>query len=342
MALTLTRNQILAIVGGVVVLAAAWFGWNYFAGTTPAPAKSQPQPAAAKPPAAAKSAAPVDTGAARDKLIEDVLVASGLKRQLEQLPQQLIAGVRQAGTQRSSPALVRTIENAVAESFDAQGFRDRVSAALKKNYDQKRMQALLKDFSSPTAKRMVELGQAAPSPEDFARFARSPAATRPSSQRASFVKRIDAATRASDLAVDAAFSLMNAVASGAAGEGAGKVAAIDKVIEKQRASATQKIRDGTLLSLAYSFRDANDADLEEYARFYETENNKWFTDIVYASMLEEVKSASAKTGERISASANIPAAPSAKPIRSKPGADARACLDLATNRAIMACAAKYR
>ena len=190
---------------------------------------------------------------------------------------------------------------------------------------------------------MIELEQAAPSPEEFARFARSPAATRPSSKRASLVKRIDAATRASDLAVDVAFSSMKAIASGIVGEGAGKAAAVDKAIEKQRASATQKIRNATLLNLAFSFKDASDADLEEYARIYEAENSKWFTDIVYASLLEEVKSASAQAGERIGSLASKPAAPAAKPpLRSKAGSDARACLDLATNRAIMTCAEKYR
>jgi hypothetical protein len=264
---------------------------------------------------------------------------------LDQLPQQLIAGVRQSGKQQSKapPAVVKAIENAVAESFTAQGFHDRVSANLKKNFDQKRLQALLKDFSTPAAKRMIELEHAAPSPEEFARFARSPAATRPSSKRASLVKRIDAATRASDLAVDVAFSSMKAIASGIVGEGAGKAAAADKAIEKQRASATQKIRNATLLNLAFSFKDASDADLEEYARIYEAENSKWFTDIVYASLLEEVKSASAQAGERIGSLASKPAAPAPKPpLRSKAGSDARACLDLATNRAIMTCAEKYR
>src|SRR5450759_1990450 len=143
---TLTKNQILAIVGGVVIVSAAgWFGWQYFADAGPAPvAKTQPV-AAAKQAAPVKAAAPADTGPARDKLIEDTLVASGLKRQLDQLPQQLIAGVRQSGKQKSkaSFALVKAIENAVAESFTAQGFQDRVSADLKKNFDQQRLQALL-------------------------------------------------------------------------------------------------------------------------------------------------------------------------------------------------------
>jgi hypothetical protein len=339
-----TKKQTLTIVGGVVVVAAAgWFGWQYFEDSAPPPAaKTSPQPAAAKSAAAAKAAAPADAGPARDKLIEDTLVASGLKRQLDQLPQQLIAGVRQSSKQRGSPGLTKAIEDAVAASFTAQGFQGRVSADLKKNFDEKRLQALLKDFSTPAAKRMIQLEQTEPSPEEFARYARSPAATRPAPQRASLVKRIDAASRASDLAVDVAFSSMKAVAMGVVGEGAGHAAAVDKTIEKQRAAATQKIRDATLLNLAFGFRDASDAELEEYARIHEAENSKWFTDIAYASLLEEVKSASAQAGERIGALASKPAPHERAARGSRSQADARACLDLATNAAIMNCAQKYR
>ena len=135
---------------------------------------------------------------------------------------------------------------------------------------------------------------------------------------------------------------MKAVALGIVGEGAGKAAAVDKTIEKQRASVTKKIRDVTLLNLAFSFRDASDGDLEAYASIYEAENGKWFIDIVYASLLDEVKSASAQAGDRIASLARNPAAPAAKLVRSKADADARSCLGLATNAAIIKCAEQYR
>jgi len=343
--LNLDKKRLPAIVGGVIVLAAAgWFGWQYLAEEAPPPApppKSKPQPVtAAKPPA--KAPTPAEIEKARDKLIEDVLVASGLKQQLNQLPQRLVAGVRQSGKQqtKASAAMVKTIEDAVVKSFTAEGFQRRVSADLKKNFDQNRLQALLKDFSTPAAKTMIELERASQAPEDLAQFARSAAATRTSPQRAGLVKRIDAATRAGDLAVDAAFVSMKALAMGMAGEDARKAGAIDQTIEKQRASATQKIRDATLLNLAFSFKDASDADLEKYAAIYEAEESKWFYGLVYASLLEEVKRASAEAGEGIAELATKAAA--ARSAGSKAGADARACLGLATNAAIIKCAEEYR
>ncbi len=343
--LALTKKQILTLVGGVIVVCAAgWFGLQYFedAGPPPAP-PPKPQPVtAAKPPGAAKAAAPVDERAARDKLIQDLMAASGLRQQLSQLPDKLLAGVRQSGKPqtKASPAVIKTIETAVTESFTAQGFHDRVSASLKKNFDEKRVQALLKDYSTPTAKRMIELQQAPASQAEFAQFARSAAATRPTPERAGRIKRIDAATRASNLAIDIALSSMKGVALG--GGGAGKAAAVDKAIEKQRASATNTIRNATLLNLAFSYRNASDDELDAYAAFYETEDSKWLTGIVYTAVLEEVQSDSAQAGERIGAQAGKPAPIERASRGTRSRADARSCLDLATNRAIMKCAEQYR
>lgn len=343
--LTLDKKRLPVIVGGVAVIAAAgWFGWQYLTEeTAPPPPPSKPQAVTAAKPAV-KAATPAETAQARDKLIEEVLVASGLKQQLDQLPQRLAAGVRQSGMQgkKASPATVTAIETAVTKAFAAEGFQDQVSADLKKDFDQKRLQALLTELSSPAAKTMIGLERAAPAAEDFAKFARSPAAIRPAPQRSALIKRVDAATRASDLAVETAFVSMKAVVTGIVGEDARKSAAIDKTIEKQRAAATQKIRNATLLNLAFSFRDASDADLEKYAGIYESENSKWFYGLVYASLLEQVKRASVEAGESIGKLAVKPAAAAPGRGGSKAGGDARTCLGLATNTAIIKCAEAYR
>ena len=195
-------------------------------------------------------------------------------------------------------------------------------------------------YSTPAAKTMVEMERAAPTPQELAQFARSPGATRP--ERAGLIKRIDAATKASELAVEAAFASMKALTLGMVGGNADKASAIDKSIEKQRAGTTQKIRDATLLNIAYSYKDASDADLEKYAGLYEAENTKWFYALVYASLLEEIKAASARAGELLAKEKPAPAPAAARTAGSRAHADARACLELATNAAISKCAEAYR
>ncbi len=342
-ALSIDKKQLPVVVGGVLVLAAAgWFGWQYFAEEPPpAPAPmSKPQPVTAAKPAA-KAQTPAEIEQARDKLIEDVLVASGLKQQLDRLPQTLASAVKGSGKpqKKAVPARTKAVEDALAEAFSAGGFHGKVSADLKKKFDQKRLQALLKDFSTPAAKSMVELESVSASPQERAQFARSAAAVKPSPERADLIKRIDAATRASELASEIASLTMKTLATGIAGENARKAAAIDKTIEKQRASTAQKIHDETLLNLAYSYKDTNDADLAKYAGIYESENSKWLYGLVYTALLEEIEDAATDAARRI---VELSAKPAAKAASSKSGQDARACLGLATNAAISKCAEAYR
>ena len=343
--LAISRKQILTIVGGVVLAAAAgWAALQYFEDTPPPPPPPKPATSAAGP---AKAAAPAPTP---DKLIAELLAASGLNQHLNQLPQQLIGGVKHSAAQnrKASPAVLAAIEKAVSESFSAQAFQDRLTADLKKNFDQKRVQGLLAEFAAPAAKRMIELEQASPAPEEMAQFMRTQAASRLPPARAELIKRIDAATKASDLAVEAAFATMKAVAAGIVGAQAKKAAVIDGTIEKQRASVTAGIRNSTFAKLAFAYREASDTDLEGYAKFYESENNKWFSGLVYTSLLAEITSAGAQAGERAGelaskpAKAGKPSPAAAGPVRSKSSGDARACLDLGESLAVAKCAEKFR
>jgi len=281
------------------------------------------------------------TPQARDKLISDVLAASGLKQELADLPERMVAGVRQSGEQqkKAQPALTKAIEDVVTESFTAEGFENRVNTALTRNFDQKHLQAVLKSFSSPAGKSMVELERTALSPNDLAAFARGDGA-KLAPERAALIKRIDAATKASDLAVDLAFVSMKALALGLVGPGDRKAEAVQKQIEQRRAEETDKIREATQLRFAYSFRDVSDADLEKFATICETASSKWFYLQVYTALLAQVQDDAAAAGDRI-AKLDIKPMVVAK-HGPKYGQDARACLALPTNAEIAKCAEAYR
>jgi len=344
--LTLNKKQLPTIVLLVVVLAAAaWFGWQRFAenAAPPPPARRPHAVTKAKPHAPVKPA-PL-TAEARAKLIGEVLAATGLKQELNQLPERMVTGIKQYDDQqlKSTPALAKAIEDAVATSFTADGFSSRVNAALTKNFDQLRLQALLRDFSAPAAKAMVALEHASHTPDEFAEFERSAAATQPAPARAALIKRIDAANKASETAVDVAFASMQAIAMGIVSEDQGKAGSVTQTIEQRRAASVSKIRDATLLNLAFSFKDASDADLEKYARIYENPNSKWFYGLVHDALVEEAKADSTNAGNLISQLKIKPAKTvAARHGGPKHGADARACLALPTDAAIIKCAEAYR
>jgi hypothetical protein len=343
------KKQAPAILGGVIVVAAlAWFGWQHFVenATPPRPARRPHIVAKAKPHAPVKPA-PL-SAEARAKLIAEVLSVTGLKQELDQLPERMMTGVRQYDKQqlKTPPALAEGIEDAVAKSFTADGFNSRVNAALTKNFDQGRLQALVREFSAPAAKNMVAQENAPRSPEDYAAFERSAAAKPPVPAREALIKRIDAASRASDTAVDVAFASMQALAVGIVSEEQGKTGSVAQAIEQKRAASDSKIRAATLLNLGFSFKDASDADLQKYARICENANTKWFYSLVHDALVEEATADSTNAGNLISQLKIKPAKPAkkiaARHYGPKHGADARACLALSTNEAIIKCAEAYR
>ena len=341
--LALNKKRMLIIAAVVALLIAGWLMWSFLSEEAPPPPPPPAKSSAGAKSGAAAKAAPL-SGPAQDKLIEDVLVASGLKQQLNQLPGQMIAGIREfshSKTKKMPPNFANTLEQAVADSFAGQDFQNRLKVDLKKNFDQRRLKAVLDELSTPAGKRMVELELAAPARDELDRFTRALAKTPLPAQRLLLIKRIDAAKKASELAVQISFIYIDEIASAMAGEGAKTPPAVAKSIEAQRASATGDIRNATWQNLAFSYRSASDADLETYAKLAESDAAKWLTGIVVASLLEQLKSAAALAGDRVTVAASKPAAAAARPVRSKSRTDARACLNLATNSAIIKCAQEY-
>lgn len=327
------KKTLSIVVGIAVVGAAGWFAWDFFMADEPPPppvktakkagaskgaapkgdAKA-PEQAAAKSaekasgaekgaPAAAKAAGPADANVNADKLIDDVMTASGLKKQLTQLPEQILSGMKQAGQQRKQalPFEAADMEKIVAESFSAQNFQSRAAAQLKGNFDAKRMQALLADLSSEAAKKMTAMETAPSSQEELTAFSKGLAAKPLPAPRAELIRRLDAASKASDFSAEIFFSTARALAMGAAGDNPQKTVEIDQAIEKQRAALTENLRKATVASLAFAYRNASDAELDAYTKIYESENGKWFTGIASAAINEEFKSAANKAGERIAA-----------------------------------------
>lgn len=349
------KNNILIVVGAVIAIAAVgWFGWQYIGASKPEPAaqagRKPAQSAVAQKAAPDKTAgAPARQAASPDKLIGDIMVVSGLKRTLDQLPEQILAGFKDAGKQgKVSSAEMREMEKIAMASFSAQGFNQQAVAHLKKNFDQKRFQAHLDDISTPLAKRMTALEAKQATPEELGAFARSLAAKPLSAERVSLIRKLDAAGRANALGAEVVFSSMKGMMRVFSGASPKQVAAADRAMARQRPAVEENIRNAVQVAMAYAYKDVSDADLAEYTRIYEKENNKWMLGLVYAAITEEFQNASALMGERLEklarAKKGTQAADAAagRPERSRANEDARACLDLENNKEIMKCAHRYR
>jgi hypothetical protein len=377
---------IVAVVGIAVVAAAGWFGWQqYFAdsGEAPAPAVTPapkpkrppaPKPAApsteAQPRPAAPAVAQADTPANPDQLVDQVMSATGLAMQLETLPEQMVAAVKDgfAAQPQAVRALGPDIERIFAESFTAVGFQRRVRASLRANYDETHLRAVLSAASTPVAKKMTQMELAKPSQAEQTAYFSSLANKPIPLQREALLQRLDRATSATDLGTELALASMRAMALGAAGNNPTAASQIDRAMENQRGALSAEVRKGSIMAMAFAYRNATDAELSEYANLHESDHGKWFSRVVSSAIVAEFKSASGQVGERIAALAkgrqtarapapdiagsavgpetssappqvDAPAAASRQGSRNRPR-DVRSCLELPSTAEIIQCAEK--
>ncbi len=346
-------KALLIAVAVVLLVAGGWFAWQHFNEAPPPP--PPPQSKAAKPAVAPAAAAPAAFNP--DKTIEELLRVTGMDHMLAQLPEQMLAGVRQAGQQaksgKLSPEDQAELERLTREAFTAQGFRQRVTAALRKGFEAKRFEEFLADSSTPLAKRMTELEKLQPKPEELAAFMAGLKAKPLAPMRVKLIERIDMASRASELAAESMFASVRGMARGFAGADAKQVADVDKAIEQQRAAAEGNIRSAVRFSLAYAYRDVSDTDLAEYTRLHEKAGTQFVLGLMFDALVEEIRSGSERLGgglERMlkarhagkPAPTDGKAAAVARSGRPRAHEDARECLRFEANRQVMGCAEKFR
>ena len=287
-------KRLLALVGGIgVVAAGGWFAWQHFT------AEAETAPAVVAKPRNAGS--PAGT-ANNDVLIGDVLAASGFTDQMQRLPEQIQAGFREGLKQRSLPGNAATeVEKALSTAFSPKKFESRVQAQLKKNFDAAKLQSVLADVNKPAAQKMILLEKAAPDPEQLVAFAQAMQSNPLTETRMALVSRLESATKAGELSTEIMLSSLRSMAQGAAGDKAGDLAALDKVIETQRAAAAEPMRNAAILNYAFTYRKASDADLGEYVKIYETEHGKWFSAQIQAALIDEFRAASSDFGKQLAA-----------------------------------------
>ncbi len=331
-----TPNKLLPIAAGAVLLAAGgWYAWRQFMEEPPLP----PPPRAVQP-AAAPAANP-------DKVIGELLTVSGLDHLFARLPEQMLAGVRQAGQQGKrgslAPADLAELERLAKESFSEQAFRRGVENGLRKQFEAKRYLEFTADSSTPLAMRMNELEKREPKPEELAAFVAGLSAKPLSQERVKLIERIDAAGRVSELATEAMFASVRGMARGIAGSDAKQLADADRAIEQQRAAAGANIRNAVRLTLAHAYREVSDADLAEYVRLHEKDSTQFVLGLVFDALIGEIRSGAERFGAGLENMARNRHAAQAKPAaRSRANEDARECLRFEENLRVMGCAERYR
>ncbi|MBX3666202.1 MAG: hypothetical protein KF834_11000 [Burkholderiales bacterium] len=354
------KKAVMGVVGAGVLGFAAYLAWDMFMAEPPPPPPPPPK-------AVAKPKPPADVSP--DKVVDDIITAAGLRKFIDQIPEKVMMGARQSAAKPRDPAVVAEVEKVMTAVFRPERFHLRVRDALRKDFDRKRMEGLLKVLNSPLVRKMTELEGQDVKPEELMAFAKAQAAKPLPGERLQLLQDFDQVTRATDFAVELVVGTTRAMVSGAVSGDKSKLADFDRSFGAQREKLVAALRNATQLTFAYIYRDVSDADLAEYSKFYAGEDGKWFMERVSGALLEEFRAAAQEAGEKLAEAAKakkqdatatkpamkgsgtVPQADSAaaetgssgaRPLTSRSRLDARECLKHDSNPAIHRCAEGYR
>lgn len=302
---------------------------------------------------------------AQDKLIESILVVSGIKQGAEQLPDQIIGGAMQSMQQAKAPAAIQEgFAKMLREAYPKQLFVDGIRAALKKNYDEARYTRIQAAVSTPLALRMAALEKENPTPEAVQRYMAQLKSNPPSKERIRLIEGLDVATGTSAMQSRVTFTNLEAMALGSLGECAvpATVSKVKAVLASKRPAMNAQIAGGVRLMMAYIYRNATDADLGAYLKMHRDPDGKFLNRLLSDAYEEQFKSGGSAMARnlQIVALATRPEktmfAPKCEQFedmkvsnREAPKArisrahiDARECLKFEDTQKVMACAGKYR
>lgn len=360
------RKILLGVLALVVIAAAVWFGKDLLPGDPPPPPPLPPPQVAAPAPAPQASAAAVN----REALIDEALEATGMNKAVDQIQEQMTAGMDAGGQGKLKPEVRALLRKTMLESFPPDSLRQRLRERFAADFNEPHLRALLADISGPVAQRMIALeAQGGDDEAGLTQFLEKQRQTPLPEPRQALFRRLEAAVGASRQATEITLVTARAMMQGAGAAGGQSVADLEGELAKMRATLEPRMREGLLLSLAYTYRDASDEDLAAYAAIYESPHGKWFMDNIYQALREDFQANSERFGSRLTelieaqrgparapgsapgvASASgaaadgegeaAPAAAQARPHR-RWHLDARACLKYERNADVIRCAEKY-
>lgn len=356
-------NNRTKIVAAVIVLAAAGAGaWFFLFGDAAPPPRtvvkgpdaakgakiSAPKPAAdaakavdapkeggaptaADAPKAAVAAAPAGARpipADPDKLIAEVIEASGLKSSFQAFGTE-IGRAAAAGDQESLTAdETRALAESMRRLFEPGKITAEVSANLKAGLDDERMARFLEILRQPIAVKMSsEELRAIVQPQALKEFAEDLRKNPPPAARAKLIQAMDGVTRYSEIQSDLAGAMVREMLDTmlVALKKAGKKVPTDaaSAVATQLNAIRAQARNQAIGMLFFTYRNVSDEDLSAYVKLLDSDTGRWGTELL-ANAVRPVLAgrfgafgkdlAQIALSKRVSATAKAPAPPAPEPL----------------------------
>ncbi len=254
-----------------------------------------------------------DDSRERNALADQILVLVGAARQIDYVQRTLLGRTREARASLD-PETQSLLDRFLAESLKSDALLTAVRARFRENLDRTQAAAAGAWLRSPVGRKVMGLEAQAASPDAAAlkAFEAELQTRAPSSERFVLVNRVIEAWNQPDFVFDAARALVGGMGKGLdrlkSGDSAARLGEAEPVLSTGLSQSKAAIDQSTFVYFLFAYRGARDAELEEYARFLNSDAGRWLVRTFQQATVSAVEA----SGERaigVLARSAAPAAP---------------------------------
>lgn len=226
--------------------------------------------------------------------------SSGLTEQLSHFEETILVQLKEgAGEAFISESVEQRVEEAVRSAYSARKLHQRVRSYLEGELTGEEVESVLEWLSSPLGERITRLEEEASTPEgylDRQEISDFLVENLPA-ERLELFQQLDEAVQVSELGFTIGVNTVVAVAEGVAlvapGVESPRSEELRAAMESRREEMTESMRESTLRSFAYTYRDLEVAELDRYLEFAESPIGRKYHAVLSAAY-ERVLSAAAR------------------------------------------------
>lgn len=244
-------------------------------------------------------------GTARTEMINQIIDDSGIGAVIEQLPAMVESGFDQQPPPPVGREKYERFKADFVEAFEPLRLRQSLVVYMQEHYDDERFAALSDLLDDPLVKKMTALEVELNTPEGQQEMMQMGGSlmNNLSSERRALVRRLDEATRATQLALDVQMmmvgTMMRSMNKIVPADKRMSVSQMDQMLDQMRMQFRDPINQYTQLGFVYAYRDVDDAELERYIALYESDLGRWSTEMFRDAWLKLSASVSRELSRKL-------------------------------------------
>lgn len=227
---------------------------------------------------------------ASDASIDKLLNVSGLNKQLAQLPATVRAGIMQARQRgmKIPETTLNDMANIVSSSFHPDKLSKAIRTELKNNISASDAKSLFAWYESDAGKKLTKLEEASSTPDAYNQMLQDAKNLLADEKKVAVAKRIEKATNSVDMAMqlqtNTGTAVYTALLTAADPTKPVNLEPFKAQLASQEAQIRSRLQQFIILSLVFSYRDADAATMEKYIAFLEKPNTQKFNTSIMTGM----------------------------------------------------------